>query len=148
MQYSTVPPWLRLLPSLIDALTGAPGRAFLPCGSEVVSLTAGLQMPCTIWHPLWVSACQRMSSSLLLSKKKYHKFFRKSMVFQESGTCQKRKSSVEITFRLVHNAETTKTGKKNHKMMNYVNICNFSTPYIVFLRRKHNRILWRVYIII
>ena len=33
---------------LIDALTGAPGRAFLPGGSEVVSLAAGVRMPCTV----------------------------------------------------------------------------------------------------
>ena len=45
--YSTVPPWLRQKPSLIGALTGAPVRAFLPCGSEVVSLSAGVRMPCT-----------------------------------------------------------------------------------------------------
>ena len=32
---------------LIDALTGAPDRAFLPGGSEVVSHCAVLQMPCT-----------------------------------------------------------------------------------------------------
>ena len=32
---------------LIGALTGAPVRAFLPCGSEVVSSPAGVRMPCT-----------------------------------------------------------------------------------------------------
>ena len=42
-KYSTVPPWLRRKPSLIDALTGAPGRPFPTCGSEVVSSPAGLQ---------------------------------------------------------------------------------------------------------
>ena len=42
-KYSTVPPWLRLAPSLIDAITGAPGRLFPTCGSEVVSSPAGLQ---------------------------------------------------------------------------------------------------------
>ena len=42
-KYSTVPPWLRRAPSLIDALTGAPGRPFPTCGSEVVSSPAGLQ---------------------------------------------------------------------------------------------------------
>ena len=33
-KYSTVPPWLRLLPSLIDAVTGVTGRAFPPRSSE------------------------------------------------------------------------------------------------------------------
>jgi hypothetical protein len=47
VQYSTVPPWLRHMPSLIDALTGAPVRPFPTGGSEVVSFSAGLQMPCT-----------------------------------------------------------------------------------------------------
>ena len=37
-KYSTVPPWLLLAKPLIDALTGAPGGAFLPRSSEVVSL--------------------------------------------------------------------------------------------------------------
>ena len=47
-KYSTVPPWLRRsAPPLIDALTGAPGGAFLPHGSEVVSHPAGVQPPCT-----------------------------------------------------------------------------------------------------
>ncbi len=46
--YSTVPPWLhRKAMPLIDALTGAPDGAFLPHGSEVVSTSAVLQMPCT-----------------------------------------------------------------------------------------------------
>ena len=44
--YSTVPPWLRPWPSLIDAVTGAPGKAFLPCGSEVVSF-GSITEPCT-----------------------------------------------------------------------------------------------------
>jgi len=48
MQYSTVPPWL---PSkgkpLIDAVTGAPGRAFPLRGSEVVTQTAGVRLPFT-----------------------------------------------------------------------------------------------------
>ena len=37
--YSTVPPWLRPGPSLIDALTGAPGMAFPPIrlGSGIAS---------------------------------------------------------------------------------------------------------------
>ena len=33
-KYSTVPPWLRLSPSLIDAVTGVTGRAFPPRSSE------------------------------------------------------------------------------------------------------------------
>ena len=33
-KYSTVPPWLRLAPSLIDAVTGVTGRAFPPGSSE------------------------------------------------------------------------------------------------------------------
>ena len=41
--YSTVPPWLRTKPSLIDALTGVPGQPFPADGSEVVSLMAGLR---------------------------------------------------------------------------------------------------------
>lgn len=48
---------------LIDALTGAPGRAFLPCGSEVVSSPAGVRMPHTKRHPLWESYRGRVSSS-------------------------------------------------------------------------------------
>ncbi len=36
-KYSTVPPWLQPQLPLIDALTGAPVRAFPPGGSEVVS---------------------------------------------------------------------------------------------------------------
>ena len=65
-------------PSLIDALTGAPGGAFLPHGSEVVSFPAGLQMPCT-----------KMASSLRIFPEKhvfvtaflYGKF---STIFSES----------------------------------------------------------------
>ena len=46
-KYSTVPPWLRQMPSLIDALTGAPGGPFPTFGSEVVSVFAVLRLPCT-----------------------------------------------------------------------------------------------------
>ena len=42
-KYSTVPPWLRQMPSLIGAVMGAPIRAFPPGGSEVVSPSADLQ---------------------------------------------------------------------------------------------------------
>ena len=66
-KYSTVPPWLQIALPLIDALTGAPDRAFLPDGSEVVSIPAVLQMPCTKWHPLWESCGDCMSSSQLLT---------------------------------------------------------------------------------
>ena len=58
-----------ITPSLIDALTGAPDRALLPCGSEVVSSSAGVQAPCTGWNPLWESYRIRMSSSQLFSKR-------------------------------------------------------------------------------
>ena len=39
--YSTVPPWLRQLPSLIGTVTGTPGGPFPTRGSEVVSHKAG-----------------------------------------------------------------------------------------------------------
>jgi len=41
--YSTVPPWLRTSPPLIDALTGVPGQPFPAGSSKVVSFTAGVQ---------------------------------------------------------------------------------------------------------
>ena len=70
-------------PSLIDAVTGAPGRAFLPCGSEVVSIQAGIQMPFTMRHPLWESYRECVSSSQLLLIKIYHNFLKMSMLKSE-----------------------------------------------------------------
>ena len=47
-QYSTVPPWLPCTAEpLIDAVTGAPGRPFPACGSEVVTLAAGVRVSFT-----------------------------------------------------------------------------------------------------
>ena len=41
--YSTVPPWLRHRPSLIDALTGVPDRLFPTDSSEVVCGIVGVR---------------------------------------------------------------------------------------------------------
>ena len=41
--HSTVPPWLRHRPPLIDAVTGAPDRPFPTGSSEVVGRGAGVQ---------------------------------------------------------------------------------------------------------
>jgi hypothetical protein len=50
-KYSTVPPWLRIASPLIVALTGEPGMAFPPYGSEVVSIRYAYKtLP-----PKWVS---------------------------------------------------------------------------------------------
>ena len=61
--YSTVPPWLRTEPPLIGTVTGAPGAAFPPHGSKVVSSGAVLQSPFTAWAPLWESYLRCMSLS-------------------------------------------------------------------------------------
>ena len=124
-------PGYGFLPSLIDALTGVPVRPFPTGSSEVVSPRAVLRMPCTKWHPLWESCCQRMSSSLLLPRKKYHRFFRKSMGLGEDPCCQIGKSSAEKKLPVVHNAKATRKKRKMHNTTTYVNGCNFSTPDIV-----------------
>ena len=53
----------------------------------------------------------------------------------ENACCQIVKSSVEKRFRLVHNAEATKTDEKTHGATIYVNICNQTTPDIVEKRQ-------------
>jgi len=76
-----------------------------------------------------------MSSSLLLSKKKYHKIFGKSMACGEDAACQKEKSSAENWYGLVHNAGATPQHRKKHNSTTYVNICNQSTLNIVKKRQ-------------
>ena len=56
-------------PSLIGTITGAPGAAFLPHGSEVVSFSAGVRMPCTKMAASLGILPERMSSSQLFSTK-------------------------------------------------------------------------------
>jgi len=82
-----------------------------------------------------------MSSSLLLPKKKYHKFFRKSMALGEEPLCQKEKSSAKNRCRLGHNAGATKNRRKKHNSTTYVNYCNYSTPHIVEKRQMATDIL-------
>ena len=54
---------------LIGTITGAPGRLFPTCGSEVVSPPTVLQNPFTKWIPLWVAFRKCVSSSQLLWSK-------------------------------------------------------------------------------
>ena len=54
---------------LIGTVTGAPGRLFPTCGSEVVSQSAVLQDHCTKQIPLWVTFRMCVSSSQPLWRK-------------------------------------------------------------------------------
>ena len=64
MQYSTVPPWLRLAPSLIGTVTGAPGVAFphtrLRSGIATVSFPEPFHQPAPLCGA-FRSACLRLS---------------------------------------------------------------------------------------
>ena len=53
------------------------------------------------------------------------------MAFGEDTLYQKEKSSAENRYRLGHNAGVTKKWRRKHNPTTYVNICNYSTPYIV-----------------
>lgn len=126
---------------LIDALTGAPGRLFPTCGSEVVSFGAGKQKPFTMWLPLWESYRERVSSSQLFTTKNLAHFFWKVNPFGRERRCRRPKVWVENRARIVHNAEVTKNVIKLHNSTPYVNSCNLSTPDIVEIRRLATNIL-------
>ena len=69
------------------------------------------------------------------------------MGLRENIVGPKEKSSDEKEAPVGHNAEATKTGKKNRITTTYVNICNHSTPDIVAMRWETTYILRAVDII-
>ena len=118
-------------PSLIDAITGAPGRAFLPCGSEVVSQAAVLRKPCTIVASSLGILPLRVSSSQLFSNRNLAYFFRKVNGFRGGNPMSKDKTSEWNRAGIGHNAHATKNSGRWQIASACVNNCNFLTPYIV-----------------
>lgn len=131
MQYSTVPPWLpREAKPLIDALTGVPGGLFPTHGSEVVTLTAGVQKPFSKRLPLWESYRERVSPSQPLSSKNLAHFFWKVNPPQGKNRGRKGKSLVETGRLGGHKSKVTDFYKRLHNATAYVNICNLLTQHI------------------
>ena len=117
------------MPSLIDAVTGAPDGPFPASGSEAVSSTAGVQKPCS-----------KMASSLGIlpetrvfvaadSKNLAH-FFLKVNPPAGKNLCQMVEKCVEIRPWSCHNTQVTAFYKRLHNPTAYVNICNFLTQDI------------------
>ena len=92
--YSTVPPWLQCwaLP-LIDALTGAPGRLFPTCSSEVVwYIGRGAEPSQQTGSSLGFFPGTGSSSRLFHMERIYHIFSGKSIPTQGKNTLPERRS--------------------------------------------------------
>jgi len=63
------------------------------------------------------------------------------MAYRGESCSQKRKSSDKMKVKLVHNAEATNRAQKKQTATTYVNICNYSTPDIVWMCGKTTYIL-------
>lgn len=123
-------PGYGITPSLIAAVTGAPGRPFPTCGSEVVTRTAGVRKPFSKMASslgilprthIFVSAFARKNLAYFFSKvnpQKGKKLCRRGKKFVESGEGSK------------HNALVTEFYKRLHNPTTYVNKCNFLTQDI------------------
>ena len=93
LQYSTVPPWLqRTALPLIDALTGAPGRPFPTCSSEVVwYIGRGAEPSQQTGSSLGFFPGTGSSSRLFHMERIYHIFSGKSIPTQGKNTLPERR---------------------------------------------------------
>jgi len=141
-------------PSLIDALTGVPGRAFLPCGSEVVSSPAGERNPCTKRAPLWDSFRTGVSSSQPFTAKNVSQSSANVNREVENGrssgkTAMPPRHRQKRRHRLFGQHNTGYPGHNGwlHKSTAYVNICNFLPQDIGKYAKMRPISSGRVYII-
>ena len=138
--YSTVPPWLRTSPPLIDTVTGVPGQPFPADSSEVVSYSAGVRSLFT----------NRLLSEDLTENACLHHSFLQAEYTTDSNRCQveenRQKSGQKCALVVDNKPLQPKTGDMLHNILRYVNKCNFFYNRLCFMLGKGCIFRWPVYI--